>query len=96
VAVAEVGRGRVFGHVPAVHDGVCAFVGFGAGVDLARGGGAASFRRASVGKTGAVEVGLVDGMLDMWERINLPDITCGVDGGEGDTAVEDFEVRLVL
>jgi len=36
VAVAETGRGRVLGHVPAVHDSELTILGSGAGVHLAR------------------------------------------------------------
>ena len=31
-----------------------------------------------------------------WIRGDLPCVTCGVDGGEGNTAIFDFEVGLVF
>jgi hypothetical protein len=46
VAVSEAGGGRVFGHVPGVHDGEGAVVCAGAAVDLACVTGAAAVWRA--------------------------------------------------
>jgi hypothetical protein len=94
VAVAEASAGGVLRHVPAVHDGVGAVVRAAADVDLAgRTAAAAAGVAGGCEATAAIELVGVSGP---WGWMCLPCVAGGIDGREGDAAVDDLEEGLVL